>query len=81
MLRPRALTLPDEGWGHVDVTEADIDWDEPGEPKTGERQVPVPPELGPCSGGGSQSASWRQPTCCSALGTAAGQRPRTGTAA
>jgi integrase len=45
MLRPRALTLPDEGWGHVDVTEADIDWDEPGEPKTGERQVPVPPEL------------------------------------
>ena len=29
----------------VDVDEADVDWDEPGEPKTGPRSVPIPPEL------------------------------------
>jgi integrase len=45
MLRPRALRLPPEGWGAVDVVEADVDWDEPGEPKTGPRSVPIPPEL------------------------------------
>ena len=45
MLRPRALRLPAEGWGAIEVVEADIDWDEPGEPKTGERTVPIPPEL------------------------------------
>jgi integrase len=45
MLRPRVLRLPDEGWGAIDVVEADIDWDEPGEPKTGNRTVPIPPEL------------------------------------
>ena len=45
MLRPRALTLPEEGWGSVHVTEADVDWDVPGEPKTGEREAPLPPEL------------------------------------
>ncbi len=45
MLRPRALTLPDQGWGRIDVTEADIDYDQPGEPKTGERTVPIPPVL------------------------------------
>jgi integrase len=45
MLRPCALRLPDEGWGAIDVVEADIDWDEPGEPKTGTRTVPIPPEL------------------------------------
>ena len=45
MLRPRALHLPGEGWGAIDVVEADIDWDEPGEPKTGNRTVPIPPEL------------------------------------
>ena len=45
MLRPRALTLPAEGWGKIDVTEADISWDEPGDPKTGDRQVPIPPQL------------------------------------
>jgi integrase len=27
------------------VNEADIDWDEPGDPKTGSRVVPVPPRL------------------------------------
>ena len=45
MLRPRALHLPPSGWGRIDVVEADIAFDEPGEPKTGPRSVPVPPVL------------------------------------
>jgi integrase len=45
MLRPRALHLPPTGWGTIAVTEADIDWDEPGEPKTGDRTTPIPPRL------------------------------------
>lgn len=45
MLRPRALMLPAEGWGRIDVAEADISWDEPGDPKTGEREVPIPDRL------------------------------------
>jgi integrase len=45
MLRPRALRLPDEGWGRIDVVEADISFDQPGEPKTGRRTVPIPPVL------------------------------------
>jgi integrase len=45
MLRPRALVLPKRGWGVINVVEADIDFDEPGEPKTGNRSVPIPPEL------------------------------------
>jgi integrase len=45
MLRPRALWLPATGWGSIEVTEADIDWDEPGDPKTGNRNTPVPPRL------------------------------------
>jgi integrase len=45
MLRPRALCLPAEGWGSIAVTEADIDWDEPGDPKTGDRTTPIPPRL------------------------------------
>ena len=45
MLRPSALRLPAEGWGAIHVVEADVDWDEPGEPKTGPRSVPIPPEL------------------------------------
>ena len=40
MLRVRAVSLPAKGWGRIEVTEADIDWDEPGEPKTGPRSVP-----------------------------------------
>lgn len=47
MLRPHALHLPTEGWGRIDVLEADISFDEPGEPKTGERSVPIPPLLVP----------------------------------
>ena len=45
MLRPSALTLPAEGWGRIDVVEADIDFDVSGEPKTGPRSVPIPPAL------------------------------------
>jgi integrase len=45
MLRPRALRLPEEGWGRIDVVEADISFDQPGEPKTGRRSVPIPPVL------------------------------------
>ncbi|MFN0089286.1 MAG: tyrosine-type recombinase/integrase [Acidimicrobiales bacterium] len=45
MLRPRALQLPAAGWGRLDVVEADIAFDESGEPKTGPRSVPIPPVL------------------------------------
>lgn len=45
MLRPSALVLPRAGWGRINVLEADIGWDEPGEPKTGNRAVPIPPLL------------------------------------
>lgn len=45
MLRPSALTLPSRGWGRIEVTEADISFDESGDPKTGPRSVPVPPVL------------------------------------
>lgn len=46
MLRRRSLALPADGsWGRIDVTEADIDHDVPGEPKTGPRSVPIPPVL------------------------------------
>jgi integrase len=45
MLRPRALHLPEAGWGRIEVREADISFDEPGEPKTGQRTVPIPEEL------------------------------------
>ena len=45
MLRVRSTDLPAEGWGRLDVTEADISFDEPGEPKTGPRSVPIPPVL------------------------------------
>ena len=45
MLRVRSTELPANGWGRLDVTEADISFDEPGEPKTGPRSVPIPPVL------------------------------------
>ena len=45
MLRVRSTVLPAEGWGRLEVTEADISFDEPGEPKTGLRSVPIPPVL------------------------------------
>jgi integrase len=45
MLRVRSTELPTSGWGRLDVTEADISFDEPGEPKTGPRSVPIPPVL------------------------------------
>jgi integrase len=45
MLRARSLHLPAGGWGRLDVVEADVSFDEPGEPKTGPRSVPIPPVL------------------------------------
>ena len=45
MLRVGALELPSEGWGRIHVVEADISFDESGEPKTGPRVVPIPPLL------------------------------------
>jgi integrase len=45
MLRVNALHLPGKGWGRIDVTEADVSFDEPGEPKTGPRSVPIPRHL------------------------------------
>lgn len=45
MLRRRCLYLPATGWGRIDVVEADVSFDEPGEPKTGPRSVPIPPML------------------------------------
>jgi integrase len=45
VLRPRALLLPASGWGRIEVVEADVSFDEPGEPKTGPRSVPIPPQL------------------------------------
>ena len=45
MLRVGALELPSTGWGKLHVVEADISFDEPGEPKTGPRIVPIPPVL------------------------------------
>src|SRR5680860_1075187 len=45
MLRPSALHLPSQGWGRIEVTEADISFDESGDPKTGARSVPIPPVL------------------------------------
>ena len=45
MLRVSALELPDNGWGRIHVVEADVSFDEPGEPKTGPRIVPIPPVL------------------------------------
>ena len=45
MLRVGSLDLPVDGWGRLHVTEADISFDEPGEPRTGPRVVPIPPVL------------------------------------
>src|SRR3546814_9061642 len=45
MLRARALHLPKRGWGRIDVTEADVSFADPGEPKTGARCVPIPRQL------------------------------------
>lgn len=45
MLRAECLHLPRRGWGRIDVNEADVSFDEPGEPKTGPRVVPIPPVL------------------------------------
>ena len=41
MLRVGSTVLPAEGWGRLEVSEADISFDEPGEPKTGPRSLPI----------------------------------------
>ena len=45
MIRKRSLVLPATGWGRIEVSEADVSFDEPGEPKTGPRTVPIPEVL------------------------------------
>jgi integrase len=45
MLRASSLELPKRGWGLIHITEADVSFDEPGEPKTGPRRVPIPRQL------------------------------------
>ena len=45
IVRVGSLDLPASGWGRLQVTEADISFDQPGEPKTGPRIVPIPPVL------------------------------------
>jgi len=44
-LRAGSLDLPSSDWGRIHVTEAEVAADEPGEPKTGAREVPIPPQL------------------------------------
>jgi integrase len=44
-LRAGSLDLPSDGWGRIHVTEAETGEPEPGEPKTGAREVPIPPQL------------------------------------
>ncbi len=45
MLRARSLDLPESGWGRIWVTEADDGEGIPADPKTGRRDVPIPPVL------------------------------------
>ncbi|HEX7131821.1 MAG TPA: tyrosine-type recombinase/integrase [Iamia sp.] len=45
MLRVRSLDLPESGWGRIWVTEADDGDGKPADPKTGRRDVPIPPVL------------------------------------
>lgn len=45
MLRAKSLEMPEKGWGRIHVTEADVSFDEPGEPKIGPRTVPIPRQL------------------------------------
>ena len=67
MLRPSALHLPSDGWGRIEVREADISFDEPGEPKTGERTVPIPEELvAMLRAAGSTRSRSASTSCCSA---------------
>ena len=47
MIRRGSLDLTTSGWGRLHVTEADFSFDEPGEPKTGPRVVPIPARARP----------------------------------
>lgn len=55
MLRVRSDVLPADGWGRLGVTEADISYDEPGEPKTGLRSFPIPQYSSRCFPNGSRT--------------------------
>ena len=79
MLSTSRPTLPASGWGAIAVTEADISHDEPGEPKTGRRTVPIPPELVAILQRLARRARVRdRRTSCSAPATGSALRPRTG---
>ena len=57
MLRPRAPQLPDEGWGRIDVAEADISFDQPGEPKPVAAPSRSRRRSSPCCESGSTSTA------------------------
>ena len=78
MLRPRALNLSATGWGSIEVVEADIDYDEPGEPKTDYRTVPIPPRLVELLRSWIDEHELGPALCCSGPGTIGGRRRRTG---
>jgi integrase len=81
MLRVRSVDLPTEGWGRLDVTEADISFDEPGEPKPARAAC----RSHRCSSRSSAAGSNRTTSrlaigCCSELATTPAQAARTGPA-
>ena len=78
MLRPRALNLSATGCGSIEVIEAEIDYDEPGEPKTDYRRVPIPSRLVELLKAWIDYISSGRTTCCSGPGTIGGRRRRTG---
>ena len=41
----RINIVTDRGWGRLEVSEADVSFDEPGEPNTGRWSLPIPPFL------------------------------------
>jgi len=45
MLSVGALELPESGWGRIDVIQTDDGYDNPADPKTGKRPVPIPLQL------------------------------------
>ena len=79
MLRVRSVQLPANGWGRLDVTEADISFDEPGEPKIGPRSVPIPPVLvNVLSEWIATNRLTSQDGCCSGPATTTVRADRTG---
>ena len=77
-LRVSSLDLPSAGWGRIDVTEAEVAAEEPGEPKIGAREVPIPPQLVAILREGWASGAWPATTSSSAPARATRPRPPTG---